>query len=131
MTGLGTFFLSFFTSVSLAQLTTISTTTTVSTHGPLTQSSFLDRMGLPIRVDALLRGAPSEERRKVIQDAANRLVDLNGMGKEYKVFGITSTASDADAEVEVYPFIREQKPVQEPGKEEEAEEELVAEEGAR
>ena len=90
--------------------------TTVSTHGPLTQSSFLERMGLPFRVDALLRGAKSEERRKVIQDAANRLVDLNGMGKEYKVLGITSTAdADADAklaEVDVYPFIRDQEPVQ-------------------
>ncbi|KAJ2924876.1 hypothetical protein H1R20_g12218, partial [Candolleomyces eurysporus] len=82
----------------------------VSTHGPLTQSSFLERMGLPIRVDALLRGAKSEERRKVIQDAASRLVDLNGMGKEYKVLGITSTAG---TDVEAYPFIREQEPVQE------------------
>ncbi|RXW25505.1 hypothetical protein EST38_g304 [Candolleomyces aberdarensis] len=82
----------------------------VSTHGPLTQSSFLERMGLPIRVDALLRGAKSEERRKVIQDAASRLVDLSGMGKEYKVLGITSTAG---TDVEAYPFIREQEPVQE------------------
>jgi len=47
-------------------------------------------MSIKARVKGLARNAKSDERRKVIQDAANRLVDRSGMGTEYKVLGLTS-----------------------------------------
>jgi NADH dehydrogenase [ubiquinone] 1 alpha subcomplex assembly factor 7 len=63
-------------------------------------------MGLLLRVNALVRNAKSDERRTPILDAAKRLVDPAGMGKEYQVMGITSFSSGAErqAPVEVWPF---------------------------
>ncbi|GJN89885.1 hypothetical protein Rhopal_002874-T1 [Rhodotorula paludigena] len=54
---------------------------------------------------ALLRGAPSEERRKEIESAARRLVDKGGMGEQYRFLGITPKKKQADATGEgVFPF---------------------------
>ncbi|TFY83799.1 hypothetical protein EWM64_g226 [Hericium alpestre] len=80
---------------------------TATCHGPLTQHAFLTRMGLQARVQALERAATSEERREAIRSATGRLIDLTGMGKEYKVLGITPNAAG-----DVWPFIEEeaQKP---------------------
>lgn len=79
----------------------------VTTHGPIPQSTFLERMGLRLRVDALVRNSKTDERRPAIWDAAKRLVDPTGMGKEYQVMGITNFGSDSEALAfgEVWPFV--------------------------
>ncbi|KAG2017723.1 hypothetical protein CC2G_007209 [Coprinopsis cinerea AmutBmut pab1-1] len=74
----------------------------IEPHGPITQADFLERMALQTRVEALVRNASSEERKKVILDAANRLVDRSGMGTQYKVLGITS--SPKSSSTGVWPF---------------------------
>jgi len=58
-------------------------------------------MGISARVDALQRAAVSPERADALGKAAARLVDAAGMGREYKVMGVTG---GRDAE-EVWPFI--------------------------
>ncbi|GAA6001285.1 class I SAM-dependent methyltransferase [Rhodotorula paludigena] len=76
-----------------------------STHGPLIQLRFLTSLGLQPRLAALLRGAPSEERRKEIESAARRLVDKGGMGEQYRFLGITPKKKQAGATGEgVFPF---------------------------
>ncbi|KII85108.1 hypothetical protein PLICRDRAFT_116521 [Plicaturopsis crispa FD-325 SS-3] len=92
----------------------------VSAHGPILQASFLDRMGMRHRVDALKRSAHSEERKKDIEKAAQRLTDLTGMGKQYQVMGITSDGiakgglDDGDGaereKHEVWPFMDPRAP---------------------
>jgi len=81
----------------------------VTTHGPISQSSFLERMGLQLRVAALVRNAQTEERGAAIQDAAQRLVDRTGMGKEYQVMGITSKPVEG-APQDTWPFVEEELP---------------------
>jgi NADH dehydrogenase [ubiquinone] 1 alpha subcomplex assembly factor 7 len=74
-------------------------------HGPLSQCSFLLQMGLGTHVNALQHAAASPERGDMLCQAAARLVDPVGMGKEYKVMGVTGGAARAaDAEV-VWPFV--------------------------
>ena len=60
-------------------------------------------MGLNTRVDALRRAAASPERADALGEAAARLVDPAGMGREYKVLGVTSArARDPKG---VWPFV--------------------------
>jgi len=63
-------------------------------------------MGIQIRVDALVRAAQTEERKNAIGEAAKRLVDRTGMGREYQVLGIISDkyklAGDSES---VWPFM--------------------------
>ncbi len=73
----------------------------VPTYGPLPQSQFLVSMGLEARVNMLIRSAKTEERAEDIKKAAQRLIDEAGMGKEYKVLGISSSRS----EHRVWPFV--------------------------
>ena len=78
---------------------------TATAHGPLSQRSFLHHMGLGTRISALQCAAATPERADVLSKAAARLVDPAGMGKEYKVMGVTAgTASAADTDG-VWPFI--------------------------
>jgi len=79
----------------------------VTIHGPTPQSTFLERMGLRLRVNALVRNAKTDERRSAIWDAAKRLVDPVGMGKEYQVMGFTNPVSGAEARspTDVWPFV--------------------------
>ncbi len=49
----------------------------------------------------LIRSAKTEERAEDIKKAAQRLVDEAGMGKEYKVLGISSSRSEHG----VWPFV--------------------------
>ena len=77
----------------------------VTTHGPISQAAFLERMGLRVRLSRLLQDAKTEERRSAIQGAANRLVDQTGMGIQYQVMGITSLGDNESAQ-EVWPFER-------------------------
>jgi len=58
-------------------------------------------MGIGARVDALQRAAVSSERADELRKAAARLVDAAGMGREYKVMGVTG-GRDAEG---VWPFI--------------------------
>ncbi|KAF9000650.1 S-adenosyl-L-methionine-dependent methyltransferase [Cyathus striatus] len=81
----------------------------VSTYGPISQATFLERMGLQIRVDALVRAATSDERKDTIRKGAERLVDLVGMGKDYQVLGIAKQRNQQD----VWPFIEVDKLSQE------------------
>ena len=64
-------------------------------------------MGLSLRVNALLRNAKTEERRVAIRDAAKRLVDQAGMGRQYQVMGITNVDSDTgkQASGDVWSFV--------------------------
>ncbi|KAN0134488.1 S-adenosyl-L-methionine-dependent methyltransferase [Lactarius tabidus] len=90
------------TNINFAYLTEV-LKGTVMAHGPLLQHSFLLQMGLGTRVSALQRAAASPERG--LAEAATRLVDSVGMGKEYKVMGLTGgTVCTADAEG-VWPFV--------------------------
>ncbi|KAF5372745.1 hypothetical protein D9615_010093 [Tricholomella constricta] len=78
----------------------------VTSHGPITQGDFLTRMGISVRVDALARRAETEERRAAIREAADRLVDPVGMGKEYRFMGFTSFRAEGSSmqKTPVYPF---------------------------
>ncbi|KAN0134477.1 S-adenosyl-L-methionine-dependent methyltransferase [Lactarius tabidus] len=74
-------------------------------YGPLSQRSFLLQMGLGTRVNALQRAAASPERGDALAEAAARLVDPAGMGKEYKVMGLTGGAACAVHAEGVWPFV--------------------------
>ncbi|TNY18197.1 S-adenosyl-L-methionine-dependent methyltransferase [Rhodotorula diobovata] len=70
-----------------------------TTHGPLPQSRFLTSLGLEPRLAGLLRGASSDARRREIESAAKRLVDVGGMGSQYKVMAVTPKGAK-----DVFPF---------------------------
>lgn len=73
----------------------------VPTRGPISQSAFLHGMGLEPYIQAAVTGTKSSERKAAIQEAARRLVDSGGMGREYMVLGI---GGHVDDEGKVYPF---------------------------
>ncbi|KAK7006139.1 protein arginine methyltransferase NDUFAF7 [Favolaschia claudopus] len=72
----------------------------VPTHGPLTQADFLERMGLSMRIEALTRDK-AERDAQHIRMAAQRLVDLKGMGGEYQVLGVGGQPREGV----VWPFV--------------------------
>lgn len=63
-------------------------------------------MGLPLRVAALEKAAPSEERRAAIRQAASRLINTTsgGMGAQYKFFAVTSSQVLDALPEEKWPF---------------------------
>lgn len=71
--------------------------------GPITQHDFLHQMGLGLRVNKLVESAADAERKRHIAQAAERLVCLTGMGKEYKVMAIVPRGK-SDSLEEVFPF---------------------------
>ncbi len=74
-------------------------------HGPIPQRTFLERMGIERRPEALVRAAKTEERRATIRDSEKRLTDPTGMGEEYKVLGVTSVCQQEGLiSAEVWPF---------------------------
>ncbi|KAK0544955.1 hypothetical protein OC844_007410 [Tilletia horrida] len=80
------------------------------THPLATQQSFLLHLGLQPRLEVLLKSAPTDERRRAIESAAERLVEGGkvGMGETFKVLGVTAPAGagqegQSESE-EVYPF---------------------------
>ena len=77
--------------------------TIVTAYGPISQGAFLERMGLELRLQSLLKAAGTDRRQKEIRDAAGRLVDSIGMGKEYQVMGITNKLPGSEDKV-VWPF---------------------------
>jgi hypothetical protein len=60
-------------------------------------------MGLGTRIATLRRAAASPERGVALEQAAARLVDGAGMGREYKVMGVTGGVVGGIGEV--WPFI--------------------------
>ena len=60
-------------------------------------------MGIGTCVAALQRAAASPERGVALENAAERLVDGAGMGREYKVMGVTGGVDRGTGEV--WPFI--------------------------
>lgn len=78
-----------------------------TTCGPISQGAFLERMGLELRLQSLLKAAGSENRRKEIRNAAARLVDPISMGREYQVMGITNRLpkSEKSKDRVIWPFI--------------------------
>lgn len=75
----------------------------VTSHGPISQSDFLLRMGIQMRVEALKRAAKTDDREVEIDKAVDRLLDVSGMGSEYQVLGVTSHGEQAVEDV--WPFI--------------------------
>ena len=75
---------------------------TVTTHGPLPQSDFLNRMGIHMRVEMLKQRAESEARKDDMDKAAKRLVNTDGMGSEYMVLAVTSHNGKGEP---VWPFV--------------------------
>ena len=78
---------------------------TVTTRGPLSQGTFLENMGLRLRLSQLLENAKTDERRSALRNAAERLVNRTGMGAQYQVMAITSTGGDID----IWPFVQMEK----------------------
>ncbi|KAH9167860.1 DUF185-domain-containing protein [Lactarius sanguifluus] len=78
---------------------------TAMAHGPLSQRAFLLRMGIGMRVGTLQRAAASPARADALTEAAVRLVDPAGMGREYKVMGVTGGATAAADADWVWPFV--------------------------
>lgn len=64
------------------------------------QSAFLHSLGFDPRLRGLLKNA-ADDRKVEIESAAKRLVDILGMGKQYKVMAITPKGSDV---VDCFPF---------------------------
>jgi hypothetical protein len=62
-------------------------------------------MGIGTRVSALQRAAASPERADALGKAAARLVDAAGMGREYKVMGVTGGVKNKDGDEAVWPFV--------------------------
>lgn len=58
-------------------------------HGPVTQGRFLDRLGLPLRVEALCKGQ-DEKTANEIRAGAARIAAPNAMGEIFKVMCISS-----------------------------------------
>lgn len=80
----------------------------VTTYGPISQGAFLERMGLELRLQSLLKAAETT-RREEIHEAAARLIDPIGMGKEYQVMGIANKipSSEESKDSVVWPFFDE------------------------
>lgn len=81
----------------------------LATYGPISQGAFLERMGVELRLLYLLKAAETDKRRKEIREAAMRLVDPIGMGKEYQVMGIANKTpkSEESKDTVVWPFFDE------------------------
>lgn len=84
----------------------------LNTHGPISQSTFLERMGIQLRLDRLRKSfekAGNTKSVETLEDASKRLVDPTGMGGQYKVFAMTSKlATPTAGEDVVWPFIAEE-----------------------
>ncbi|KDQ57043.1 hypothetical protein JAAARDRAFT_131452 [Jaapia argillacea MUCL 33604] len=76
--------------------------------GPLTQSAFLNRMGLQARLQTLLNSAKSEDRASNIRTAVGRLVDESGMGmgRVYRILGVVGKEEVVEGQM-IWPFAEE------------------------
>jgi len=67
----------------------------VRADGPVMQRDFLTRLGLRVRLEALMNSVDGEEKREAIRSAALRLVDADGMGSLFKVLSISPKGASA------------------------------------
>ena len=65
-------------------------------HGPVTQGRFLDRIGIAVRRDRLVRDA-APERGAAIREACRRLTGADRMGALFKVLALTDPGAPAPA----------------------------------
>ena len=63
----------------------------ITAFGPITQSEFLQSLGIHARVEKLFRSAKSSASRKAILDGAERLMDPKQMGRIYKVLAFSKS----------------------------------------
>lgn len=61
----------------------------VVSHGPVTQSQFLQSLGIRARLEALLKHAKTTETRMNILKGCERLINPEMMGRIYKVLAFT------------------------------------------
>ncbi|WWD18208.1 hypothetical protein CI109_102658 [Kwoniella shandongensis] len=85
-----------------------SLTGTATPLGPISQSHFLLSLGLQPRLRKLLETAPPE-RKELLSQGAQRLIDTLGMGSQYQVMGVVSGTDELKEEI--YPFPLASKPV--------------------
>lgn len=76
--------------VDFRALKDIFTKNRLTVSGPVSQADWLHRMGIGARAEVLTQNSSDEEGRKRITSAYKRLVDSGGMGKTYKVMGVTT-----------------------------------------
>ncbi|THH08597.1 hypothetical protein EW145_g2608 [Phellinidium pouzarii] len=80
----------------------------VTPYGPITQHDFLNNMSIKPRVEMLMQAAArSGSNKSEIARAAARLVDLTGMGSQYKFLGIVGTGVRTTGETDIWPFVRD------------------------
>ncbi|MEO1240591.1 MAG: SAM-dependent methyltransferase [Pseudomonadota bacterium] len=60
-----------------------------SVHGPVTQGTFLERLGLGLRVEMLCKGKKAEDA-QAIRTSAARIASPDQMGEIFKILAITS-----------------------------------------
>jgi NADH dehydrogenase [ubiquinone] 1 alpha subcomplex assembly factor 7 len=65
-------------------------------HGPVTQGRFLDRLGLPLRVETLCKDQPAEKAAEIRSGAA-RIASPGAMGEIFKVICLSSPSLAAPA----------------------------------
>lgn len=82
--------------VNFERLTRAAFNAGASAHGPAPQGVFLDRLGLPFRLERLSHGRAPEEVLKLHQ-GAQRLVSPNQMGELFKAFCISAPGLPAPA----------------------------------
>jgi NADH dehydrogenase [ubiquinone] 1 alpha subcomplex assembly factor 7 len=63
-------------------------------------------MGIDVRVEALKQSATDGNRKSEIDSAAKRLVDLTGMGNQYKVLGVSAIDPSTAPPEGVWPFVK-------------------------
>ncbi|KAI8072451.1 S-adenosyl-L-methionine-dependent methyltransferase [Gongronella butleri] len=68
----------------------------LSVYGPVTQSVFLQSLGIQARAEMLLKTAKSREARNNIIDSLKRLLDPAAMGRIYKVLAFANAGSSKE-----------------------------------
>lgn len=71
-------------------------------------------MGIMARVEALVKAAKDEDRKKDIAGSAERLVSLVGMGNQYKIMGISGLRESRLGAETRWPFLDIQSQSSEP-----------------
>lgn len=74
-------------------------------HGPIPQATFLERMGIQVRVESLKKAAKDDQRKADIEQAASRLVDKLGMGTQYQFMAVTGTRHLEQTPEQKWPFV--------------------------
>ncbi|KAI8147920.1 S-adenosyl-L-methionine-dependent methyltransferase [Fennellomyces sp. T-0311] len=71
----------------------------IKTHGPVTQSKFLQSLGIQARLEMLLKNAKSTESRSGLIKGFQRLLDPSMMGRIYKVMALSKEGGSKELPV--------------------------------